>query len=124
MESPSFERMKQERREERMPLLAVLRQHPRELLVGMGMRVGQNTVFYIYTVFVLSYGASTLHYPPHHDARAAWRSPRASGSSRFRSGAISRTGGDGARSTWPARSSRSRYAFPFFWLLGLGSSRS
>ena len=43
MESPSFERMKQERREERMPLLAVLRQHPRELLVGMGMRVGQNT---------------------------------------------------------------------------------
>jgi MFS family permease len=45
-----------------MPLLDVLRDHPRELLIGMGMRFAQNVLFYIYTVFVLSYGEK-IGYP-------------------------------------------------------------
>jgi MFS family permease len=120
MESPSFERMRRERREERMPLLAVLRQHPRELLVGMGMRVGQNTVFYIYTVFILSYGANTLHYP---------RTIMLAGV------AIASFVGLFTIPLWGHLSDRwgrrslylagaiisMAYAFPFFWLLGLGS---
>jgi MFS family permease len=44
-------------------LLDVFREHPREVLVGMGIRFAQNLVFYIYTVFVLSYGEKTLGYP-------------------------------------------------------------
>jgi metabolite-proton symporter len=63
MESPAFERLKDTRRESRAPLLDVFREHPREVLVGMGIRFAQNLVFYIYTVFVLSYGEKTLGYP-------------------------------------------------------------
>ena len=121
MESPSFERLKQENREERMPLLAVIRQHPRELLVGMGMRVGQNTIFYIYTVFVLSYGAATLHYP---------RTVMLTGV------AIASVIGLFTIPYWGHLSDRIGrrrvylmgalssifFAFPFFWMLGLGST--
>jgi MHS family shikimate/dehydroshikimate transporter-like MFS transporter len=63
LESPSFERLKEARRESRAPLLDVFREHPREVLIGMGMRFAQNVIFYIYTVFVLSYGEKTLGYP-------------------------------------------------------------
>jgi MFS family permease len=63
LESPSFEKMKEARSESRTPLLDVFRDHPREVLVGMGMRFAQNVIFYIYTVFVLSYGEKTLGYP-------------------------------------------------------------
>jgi metabolite-proton symporter len=63
LESPSFEKVKDSRQESRMPLLDVFREHPREVLIGMGMRFAQNVIFYIYTVFVLSYGEKTLGYP-------------------------------------------------------------
>jgi MFS transporter, MHS family, shikimate and dehydroshikimate transport protein len=63
LESPAFEKVKDARRESRAPLLDVFREHPREVLIGMGMRFAQNVIFYIYTVFVLSYGEKTLGYP-------------------------------------------------------------
>jgi metabolite-proton symporter len=63
LESPSFEKLKDARRESRTPLLDVFREHRREVLIGMGMRFAQNVIFYIYTVFVLSYGEKTLGYP-------------------------------------------------------------
>ena len=56
VETPSFARVQQAGHESSIPLLDLLRDHRRELLVGMGMRFAQNVVFYIYTVFVLSYG--------------------------------------------------------------------
>jgi MHS family shikimate/dehydroshikimate transporter-like MFS transporter len=63
LESPSFARLKDARGESRMPLVDLFREYPREVLVGMGIRFAQNVVFYIYTVFVLSYGEKTLGYP-------------------------------------------------------------
>ena len=63
LESPAFEQVKQSGRESRTPLLDVFRDHPREVVIGMGMRFAQNVIFYIYTVFVLSYGEKTLGYP-------------------------------------------------------------
>src|SRR5260370_5852564 len=63
LESPSFEKLKDDGRESRQPLVDVFREHPRELLIGMGMRFAQNVVFYIYTVFMLTYGAKSLGYP-------------------------------------------------------------
>jgi MHS family shikimate/dehydroshikimate transporter-like MFS transporter len=63
LETPAFMKLKEARRESRAPLLDVFRQHPREVLIGMGMRFAQNVVFYVYTVFVLSYGEKSLGYP-------------------------------------------------------------
>jgi len=63
LESPSFEKLKDAQLESRAPLLDVFRHHRREVLIGMGMRFAQNVIFYIYTVFVLSYGEKTLGYP-------------------------------------------------------------
>jgi MFS transporter, MHS family, shikimate and dehydroshikimate transport protein len=62
LESPSFEKVRDARSESPMPLRDVFRDHPREVLIGMGMRFAQNVIFYIYTVFVLSYGEKTLGY--------------------------------------------------------------
>ena len=62
-ETPVFAKLKEEKRESRAPLLDVFRDHPREVLIGMGMRFAQNVIFYLYTVFVLSYGEKTLGYP-------------------------------------------------------------
>ena len=63
LESPAFARLRDVRGESRMPLVDLFREYPREVLVGMGIRFAQNLVFYIYTVFVLSYGEKTLGYP-------------------------------------------------------------
>jgi len=62
LESPSFVAVKEAGLESRAPLLDVFRRHPREVLVGAGMRFAQNVLFYIYTVFVLSYGEKSLGY--------------------------------------------------------------
>ena len=44
---------------EARPLVAAIRDYRRNLLLAMGMRVAENGLFYIYTVFVLSYGPGT-----------------------------------------------------------------
>jgi MFS family permease len=62
LETPAFESVREARQESFAPIVDVLRGHPREVLVGMGMRFGENVVFYIYTVFILSYGQGSLGY--------------------------------------------------------------
>jgi MHS family shikimate/dehydroshikimate transporter-like MFS transporter len=62
LETPAFTRLRAETEPSPAPLLEVIRAQPREILVGMGMRFAQNVLFYIYTVFVLSYGEKTLGY--------------------------------------------------------------
>ncbi len=60
MESPVFEKARQQEPPPAVPVLAVLRQHPREVLLAMGARFAENAFFYIFTVLVLSYGAGQL----------------------------------------------------------------
>ena len=62
LETPVFTRVQATGGAASAPLLEVFRRHPREVLVGMGMRFAQNVLFYIFTVFVLSYGEKTLGY--------------------------------------------------------------
>ena len=62
LESPVFVALKETHRDSRAPLLEVFRRHPREVLIGAGMRFAQNVLFYIYTVFVLGYGEKSLGY--------------------------------------------------------------
>jgi metabolite-proton symporter len=56
LETPLFLRMKETRSETRRPVVEVLRNHRKEVLVAMGLRLAENGAFYIYTVFVLVYG--------------------------------------------------------------------
>ena len=62
LESPIFSEVKETRRQSRTPLVDVFREHPREIVIGMGLRFAQNVLFYVYTVFVPGYGEKTLHY--------------------------------------------------------------
>jgi MFS transporter, MHS family, shikimate and dehydroshikimate transport protein len=60
MESPAFQRVKDTQTQAPMPILDVLRKYPREVLLAMGMRIAENGIFYILTVFSLVYGAEHL----------------------------------------------------------------
>jgi MHS family shikimate/dehydroshikimate transporter-like MFS transporter len=119
LETPAFAQLKARSETTAAPLIQVFRDHPREVLVGMGMRFAQNVLFYIFTVFVLSYGEKTLHYP-----KSTMLGGVATGafvgmftiplfgalSDRF-----------GRRPVYLAGAVISLlYAFPFFWLLGRG----
>lgn len=56
VESPVFAAQRKERLPPKTPVLEVLRKHPRNVLLAMGARFAENAYFYIFTVFVLSYG--------------------------------------------------------------------
>lgn len=55
VEPPAFTAVKESRAAARVPLLDTLRHHPKSLLVAMGARLADNAMFYIYTVFILTY---------------------------------------------------------------------
>jgi len=60
VESPAFKRLHESGRTESRPLVVAVRDYRRPVLLAMGMRLAENGLFYIYTVFVLSYGPSEL----------------------------------------------------------------
>ena len=50
--------------QQHLPIIAVLREYPREILIAMGMRLAENISYYLFTIVVLTYvkdylGAST-----------------------------------------------------------------
>lgn len=55
VESAAFVEVKKTGTEARMPILDVLRDHPRNVLLAMGARLAENGVFYLFTVFILTY---------------------------------------------------------------------
>src|SRR5271154_900872 len=61
LETPVFRRLVEERRVERAPVLAVLRQHPREIILTALCRMAEQAPFYVFTAFVFAYGTGTLH---------------------------------------------------------------
>jgi MHS family shikimate/dehydroshikimate transporter-like MFS transporter len=63
MESPAFTRLQQSGRTESRPLVVAVRDYRRPVLLAMGMRLAENGLFYVYTVFVLSYGPAALAVP-------------------------------------------------------------
>lgn len=64
IESPVFTeaqaRADTEKASPKIPILAVLRDHPRNVLLAMGARFAENAFFYIFTVLILSYGSLQL----------------------------------------------------------------
>lgn len=59
-ESPEFENMKAQRKESKIPLVEMLRTAKRPLLIGTFALAGSNTLFYVATVYLLSYGTDAI----------------------------------------------------------------
>lgn len=59
-ESPLFEDVEANGAKARIPLLEVLRQHPRGLLVAMCIRIGTDVAFYTFALYVLTYVTETV----------------------------------------------------------------
>ena len=58
-----------EREKQRMPIIEVFRQYPREVLTAMGARFAENVSYYIFTVVVVTYLTKN---PPDHTASSAF----------------------------------------------------
>ncbi|WP_020495641.1 MFS transporter [Sciscionella marina] len=56
-ESPAFEQVKQSGQQARIPLLEVLRNNPRQLLLSIGTYIGVHTSIWIVYTFMLTYGS-------------------------------------------------------------------
>ncbi len=63
VESPAFARIKETRTEVQRPIMTVLREHRREVLLAMGARLAENGAFYVYTVFSLVYATQKVGLP-------------------------------------------------------------
>jgi len=60
MESPAFKEVKESGTAADKPIVDLVKDHKRDVLTAMGMRIAENGCFYIFTVFVLAYGEETL----------------------------------------------------------------
>jgi MFS family permease len=60
LETPVFARLRAAGRVERAPVSEVLRRHWREVILTALVRTGQQTPFYIFTTYVLTYATQTL----------------------------------------------------------------
>jgi MFS family permease len=61
-ETPAFARALAEAPPARVPLVEVIRRHPRQLLAGIFAVVACYAIFYLCTAFALGYGTTTLGY--------------------------------------------------------------
>src|ERR1700732_5337688 len=60
LETPVFRKLVAERRIERAPMLAVITQQPKEIILSALARMAEQAPFYIFTAFIFSYGTGTL----------------------------------------------------------------
>jgi metabolite-proton symporter len=61
-ETPAFQRAVEHNERVRVPILTVVREHPRALVLGTFAAVATFVVFYLMTVFALSWGTTALGY--------------------------------------------------------------
>ena len=63
LETPVFSRLQEAQKLERTPILRVIRQHPREIILSAFARMGEQAPFYVFTAFVFSYAVGVLKVP-------------------------------------------------------------
>jgi metabolite-proton symporter len=61
LETPVFSKLIAEQKIDRTPMLTVLKEHPKEILLSAFARMAEQAPFYIFTAFIFSYGTGTLH---------------------------------------------------------------
>jgi MHS family shikimate/dehydroshikimate transporter-like MFS transporter len=59
-ESPVFQKVKDAKEEARMPIIEVLKKHPKNMLLAAGARFAENGLFYVFTTFALTYVSTQL----------------------------------------------------------------
>lgn len=62
-ESPIFEKLKEQKQEVKMPIIEAVTKHPKNILIAMGARFAENGLFYLFTVFSLTYISTHLQIP-------------------------------------------------------------
>jgi len=62
-ESPVFLKMKVQQKEAKMPIIEALTKHPKNIFIAMGARFAENGLFYVFTVFSLTYISTYLKVP-------------------------------------------------------------
>ena len=60
LETPVFTRLVSDKKIERLPMVEVMRTHPREILLSALSRMGEQAPFYVFTAFVFAYGTARL----------------------------------------------------------------
>ncbi|GHH98834.1 MFS transporter [Neobacillus kokaensis] len=60
MESPQFTKMKAEKRIAKKPVLEVIKNHPKEIMLTSFARLAEQAPFYIFTTWVITYGVENL----------------------------------------------------------------
>src|SRR5262249_25067901 len=60
LETAVFSRLVAERKVERTPMLQVIKEHPKEILLSAFARMAEQAPFYIFTAFIFAYGVKTL----------------------------------------------------------------
>src|ERR671916_804502 len=63
LETPSFSEVQEEHSEAQMPIMDVLRNYPKNVLLAIGARVASDGGFYVFSVFILDYATRTLGLP-------------------------------------------------------------
>src|ERR1700753_3823884 len=61
METPLFAKLLAEQKIDRTPMLTVLIEHPKEIILSAFARMAEQAPFYIFTAFIFSYGIGSLH---------------------------------------------------------------
>src|SRR4029079_7640466 len=61
LETPVFSKLLAEQKIDRKPMLTVIKEHPKEILLSAFARMAEQAPFYIFTAFIFSYGTETLH---------------------------------------------------------------
>ena len=61
LETPVFQKLLNDNKIERAPIVEVFKKQPKEILLSALLRMGQQSQFYIFTAFVFAYGVGTLH---------------------------------------------------------------
>ncbi|MBV9173362.1 MAG: MHS family MFS transporter [Chloroflexi bacterium] len=60
LDTPAFRRLVENRRLEKQPVVAVIRSHPKEILLAAFVRMAEQAPFYIYTSFIFAYATGVL----------------------------------------------------------------
>jgi len=60
LETPLFQKLLDEKRIERTPVLEVIKRNPKEILLSAFLRLSEQAPFYLFTSFIFAYGIGTL----------------------------------------------------------------